>query len=132
MERCRFEPNSAMEQGKLISRHWDTIESEKKRSNNSRLGLVVEAGQTEVGELYLPFVVEENVGTLDVPMEKSLLVAVVEPVQQLAHERLDVALVKVDQSRFEEPHEVMVHVFEDEVECALWTRQIRELDVSSL
>ena len=49
-------------------------------------------------------------------MQEVLLVAVVQPLQQLPHERLDVVLVKVDQAGLQQPHQVMVHVLKHKVE----------------
>ncbi len=49
-------------------------------------------------------------------MQKVLLVAVIEALQQLSHERLDVALVEVDQARLEQTHQVVVHVFKYKIE----------------
>ena len=49
-------------------------------------------------------------------MQKVLLVAVIQPFQQLSHERLDVALVEMDQAGLEQTHQVVVHVFKYEIE----------------
>lgn len=61
-------------------------------------------------------VVEENVGALDVSVQKVLLVAVVQALQQLPHERPDVVLVEVDQTGLQQAHQVVVHVFKHQVE----------------
>lgn len=50
-------------------------------------------------------------------MQEALLVAIVQPLQELPHEGLDVVLVEVDQARLQQPHQVMVHVLKHEVEC---------------
>ena len=56
-------------------------------------------------------------------MQEVLLVAVVQPLQQLPHERLDVVLVKVDQAGLQQPHQVMVHVLKHQIEGTLTHRQ---------
>lgn len=61
-------------------------------------------------------VVEKNVGALDVSVQKVLLVAVVQALQQLPHERPDVVLVEVDQAGLQQAHQVVVHVFKHQVE----------------
>ena len=61
-------------------------------------------------------VVEQNIGALDVSVQEVLLVAVIETLQQLSHERLDVALVEMNQARLKQTHQVMVHVFENKIE----------------
>lgn len=61
-------------------------------------------------------VVEEDVGALDVSVQKVLLVAVVQALQQLPHERPDVVLIEVDQAGLQQAHEVVVHVFEYQIE----------------
>lgn len=63
-------------------------------------------------------VVEQDVGALDVPVQEVLLVAVVQALQQLPHERADVVLVEVDQAGLQQAHQVVVHVLEDQVEGA--------------
>ena len=74
-----------------------------------------------VGRYPDSLVVEEDVGALDVSVQEVLLVAVVQPLQQLPHERLDVVLVEVDQAGLQQPHQVMVHVLKHQVErtCVL-------------
>lgn len=62
-------------------------------------------------------VIEQNIGALDVSVQEVLLVAVIKALQQLSHERLDVALVEMDQTRFEQTHQVVVHVFKYKIEC---------------
>lgn len=57
-------------------------------------------------------VIKENVGALNVSVQKVLLVAVIKALQQLPHERLDVALVEMNQAGLEQTHQVMVHIFE--------------------
>lgn len=49
-------------------------------------------------------------------MQKVLLVAVIQPFQQLSHERLDVALIEMDQPGLEQTHQVVVHVFKYKIE----------------
>lgn len=49
-------------------------------------------------------------------MQEILLVAVIKALQQLPHERLDVALVEVDQARLKQSHQIVVHVFKDQIE----------------
>ena len=61
-------------------------------------------------------VVEQYVGALDVAMQKVALMAVVESVKQLLHERRDARLVEVHQSRLQQTHQVVVHVLEHQVE----------------
>lgn len=63
-------------------------------------------------------VVEQDVGALDVSVQEVLLVAVVQTLQQLPHERPDVVLVEVDQAGLQEPHQVVVHVLKHQVEGA--------------
>ncbi len=59
----------------------------------------------------ISLVIEQNIGALDVSMQKVFLVAVIQALQQLSHERLDVALVEMNQARLEQTHQVVVHVF---------------------
>ena len=61
-------------------------------------------------------VVEQYVGALDVAMQEVALMAVVESVKQLLHERRDARLVEVHQSRLQQTHQVVVHVLEHQVE----------------
>lgn len=61
-------------------------------------------------------VIEQNVRTLDVSVQEVLLVAVIQAFQQLSHERLNVALVEVDQAGLEQTHQVVVHVFKYKIE----------------
>lgn len=61
-------------------------------------------------------VIEQNIRALDVSMQKVLLVAVIEALQQLSHERLDVALVEMDQARLKQTHQVVIHVFKHKIE----------------
>lgn len=42
--------------------------------------------------------------------------AVIKALQQLSHERLDVALVEVHQARLEQSHQIVVHVFKNQIE----------------
>lgn len=49
-------------------------------------------------------------------MQKVLLVAVIQTFKQLSHERLDVALVEVNQTGLQQTHEVVVHVFKYKIE----------------
>lgn len=63
-------------------------------------------------------VIEQNIGTLDVSVQKVLLVAVIEALEQLSHERLDVALGEMDQTGLQQTHQVVVHVFKHKVERA--------------
>lgn len=55
-------------------------------------------------------------------MQKVLLVAVIKALQQLPHERLDVALVEMDQARLKQTHQVVVHVFKYKIEST-WDRR---------
>lgn len=61
-------------------------------------------------------VIEQNVGAFDVSVKEILLVAVIKALQQLSHERLDVALVEVDQARLQQSHQIVVHVFKNQIE----------------
>lgn len=61
-------------------------------------------------------VIEQNIGAFDVSVQEILLVAVIKALQQLPHERLDVVLVEVDQARFEQSHQIVVHVFKNQIE----------------
>lgn len=61
-------------------------------------------------------VIEQNIRALDVSMQKIFLVAVIKAFQQLSHERLDVALIEMDQARLEQTHQVVVHVFKYKIE----------------
>lgn len=49
-------------------------------------------------------------------MQKVLLVAVIETLQQLTHEGLDVALIEMHQTRLQQSHQVMVHVLKYQIE----------------
>lgn len=71
---------------------------------------------TECKSTDVLLVIEQNIWALDVSMQKVLLVAVIQPFQQLSHERLDVALVEMDQAGLEQAHQVVVHVFKYEIE----------------
>lgn len=55
-------------------------------------------------------VIEQNIGALNVSMKKVLLVAVIESLQQLSHERLYVALIKMNETRLKQTHQVVIHV----------------------
>lgn len=61
-------------------------------------------------------VIEQNVGAFDISMQKVFLVAVIQALQQLSHERLNVALVEMNQARFKQTHQVVVHVFKYKIE----------------
>lgn len=61
-------------------------------------------------------VIEQNIGAFDVSVQEILLVAVIKALQQLPHERLDVVLVEVDQARLEQSHQIVVHVFKNQIE----------------
>lgn len=80
------------------------------KHKNSLLCLTVE--KKHKGSL----VIEQNIGALYVSVQKVLFVAVIEALQQLSHERLNVALVKMDQARLEQSHQIVVHVFKHKVE----------------
>ena len=67
--------------------------------------------------IHLP-VVHEYVGTLDVSVEEVLLVTEVEAVEQLLHAGRNVVLVKVDEPRLEQTHQVVVHVLKHQVKRA--------------
>lgn len=56
-------------------------------------------------------------------MKEILLVAVIEALQQLSHERLDVALIEVDQAGLEQSHQIMVHVFKNQIESPYGERR---------
>lgn len=61
-------------------------------------------------------VIEQNIGAFDVSVQEILLVAVIKALQQLPHERLDVVLVEVDQARLEQSHQIVVHIFKNQIE----------------
>lgn len=61
-------------------------------------------------------VIEQNIGAFDVSVQEILLVTVIKALQQLPHERLDVVLVEVDQARLEQSHQIVVHVFKNQIE----------------
>ena len=63
-------------------------------------------------------VVDENVGALDIAMQKVLGVAVVEALEQLLHEAPNLVGVEFEQARVKQPEQVVVHVLEDQVELA--------------
>lgn len=72
--------------------------------------------RTDCKNIDVLLVIEQNIRALDVSMQKVLLVAVIQPFQQLSHERLDVALVEMDQPGLEQTHQVVVHVFKYKIE----------------
>ncbi len=86
-----------------------------------------EARQAKVGQLNLALVVHENVGALDVPVEEVVAVAVAETVEQLPHDVTDVRLAEVHQAAFQQAHQVVVHVLEDEVEGALVALKVQRI-----
>lgn len=61
-------------------------------------------------------VIEQNIRALNVSVQKVLLVAIIKTFQQLSHEGFDVALIKMDQARLKQAHQVVVHVFKYKVE----------------
>ncbi len=79
---------------------------------------VVETSQTEVSQLYLSLIVDENVGALDVSMQKVFRVAIVEAVEELLHEAGNLLVVEIEQTRVEQTEQVVVHVLEYQVELA--------------
>lgn len=56
--------------------------------------------------------------------------AVIKALQQLSHERLDVALIEVDQARLEQSHQIMVHVFKNQIESPYGERMKSSQKVS--
>lgn len=63
-------------------------------------------------------IVHEDIAALDVPVQEVLLVAVVEPIQQLLHDAGIVRLVEVHHLGLQQPHQVVVHVLKHQVEGA--------------
>lgn len=52
-------------------------------------------------------------------MQEVLLVAVIQTVQQLSHDAGVVQFVKVHHSGLQQPHQIVIHVLEDQVEGSL-------------
>lgn len=71
-------------------------------------------------------VVHENIGTLDVTMQEVLAVTVIQAVQQLLHNARIVHLVEIDHSRFQQAHQVVIHVFEHQIKRPLVLRNTKE------
>lgn len=63
-----------------------------------------ESSQPKVGQLDLSAVVHQNVGALDVTVEKVVAVTVAESVEQLSHDVPNVALGEGHQARLEQAH----------------------------
>ena len=83
-------------------------------------------GEPKVGELELSFVVDEEVGALDVTVEDLLHVAVVEPLEQLLDVALDMGLFEVFAWRLvDQPSEVMGHVLKDHEDAAAFSMGVR-------
>ena len=51
-------------------------------------------------------------------MEKVFAVTVSETLEQLIHDAGDVFLGEVDHSRFQQTHQIVIHVFKDEIKRA--------------
>lgn len=60
-------------------------------------------------------VVEQYVGAFDVSVEEVVFMAVVQTLQQLAHEAADVLMGELDQAWLQQTHQVMVHVLKHQV-----------------
>lgn len=78
---------------------------------NIRIAVLLRCKNTEDS-----LVIEQNIGALDVSMQKILLVAVIKALQQLSHERLNVALIEMDEARLKQSHQIVVHIFKYEIE----------------
>ena len=72
-------------------------------------------------------VVEQDVGALDVAMEKVARVAEVQTIKQLLHEGRNVALSERDKTRLKQTHQVVIHVLKDQVECTCHRDQTRPI-----
>ena len=51
-------------------------------------------------------------------MEKVFAVTISETLEQLIHDAGDVFLGEVDHSRFQQTHQIVIHVFKDEIKRA--------------
>jgi hypothetical protein len=82
-----------------------------------RLPGVEEGGEAEVGDPERAVVADEEVGSLDVPVEDSPGVAVAQALEDLGHEAFDLRLRESLSRERGEAGEVVLHVLEDEVEA---------------
>lgn len=57
-------------------------------------------------------VVEQYVGTFDVPVQEVVLMAIVQALHELTHEAADVFVGELDQAWLQKAHQVVVHVLE--------------------
>ena len=72
-------------------------------------------GETEVSELDLTLVVDENVAALDVPVEEVPVVTVGQPLHDLAHDGAVELSGEGHQAGVQESHKIMFHEVKDEI-----------------
>ena len=68
--------------------------------------------------LQYSLVIHENVGAFDVAMKEVLAVTIGEAFEQLVHDAGDVFFGEIHHPRLQQPHQIVIHVFEDEIKRA--------------